>query len=70
MLEQSTEPERLYEKFKARIKELIEKGIDQSDFERNKKMIYGGYVKEYNEVTDIARMFLADYFKGLIVLTI
>lgn len=62
---QSTEPEKLYEKFKSRIKELIEKGIDQSDFERNKKMIYGGYVKEYNDVTDIARMFLADYFKGI-----
>ncbi len=28
-------------------------------------MIYGGYVKEYNDVTDIARMFLADYFKGI-----
>lgn len=28
-------------------------------------MIYGDYVKEYNEVGDIARMFLADYFKGI-----
>ena len=28
-------------------------------------MIYGGYVKEYNDVQDIARMFLADYFKGI-----
>lgn len=28
-------------------------------------MIYGGYVKEYNDVRDIARMFLADYFKGI-----
>lgn len=62
---QSTEPEKLYEKFKAKVKELIENGIDQKDFERNKKMIYGGYVKEYNDVTDIARMFLADYFKGI-----
>ena len=62
---QSTEPEKLYNKFKARVKELIENGIDENDFERNKKMIYGGYVKEYNDVTDIARMFLADYFKGI-----
>lgn len=62
---QSTEPEKLYEKFKVRVKELIENGIDENDFERNKKMIYGGYVKEYNDVTDIARMFLADYFKGI-----
>lgn len=62
---QSTDPEKLYEKFKIRVKELIEKGIDEDDFERNKKMIYGGYVREYNDVTDIARIFLADYFKGI-----
>ena len=62
---QSTNPEKLYEKFKVRVKELIEHGIDENDFERNKKMIYGGYVREYNDVTDIARMFLADYFKGI-----
>ena len=62
---QSTEPEKLYEKFKVTVKELMENGIDENDFERNKKMIYGGYVKEYNDVTDIARMFLADYFKGI-----
>ena len=28
-------------------------------------MIYGAYVKEYDDVTDIARMFLSDYFKGI-----
>ena len=28
-------------------------------------MVYGGYVREYNDVADIARMFLADYFKGI-----
>ena len=28
-------------------------------------MIYGGYVKEYNDAQDIARMFLADSFKGI-----
>ena len=30
-----------------------------------KKMIYGGYVKEYNDVAETARMFLADSFKGI-----
>ena len=28
-------------------------------------MIYGEYVKEYNDVTSISRMFLSDYFKGI-----
>ena len=40
-------------------------GIDKKDFERLKKMIYGSYVKEYNDVQDISRMFLSDYFKGI-----
>ena len=47
------------------IKKLKESGINEADFERIKKMIYGGYIKEYNEVADISRMFLADYFKGI-----
>ena len=28
-------------------------------------MLYGMYVKEYDDTADIARMFLADYFKGI-----
>ena len=28
-------------------------------------MIYGLYVKEYNNIEDISKMFVADYFKGI-----
>ena len=62
---QSKEPETLYNEFKEKVKEMKKKGIAKGDFQRIKKMIYGGYVKEYNDVQDIARMFLADYFKGI-----
>lgn len=62
---QSTNPEKLYRKFKEQVKKLKEEGINQEDFTRIKKMIYGGYVKEYNDVQDIARIFLADHFKGI-----
>ncbi len=62
---QSNEPEKVYEKFKSEVRTLKTEGINQEDFERMKKMIYGGYVKEYNDVTDIARMFLADSFKDI-----
>ena len=62
---QSNEPEKVYQKVKETVKQFKEKGINHEDFERMKKMIYGGYVKEYNDVVDIARMFLADYFKGM-----
>ena len=39
--------------------------INSNEFNRIKKRIYGDYVKEYNDVEDIARMFLADYFKEI-----
>ena len=46
-------------------KKLIQNGINNDDSERIIKMIYGEYVKEYNDIVDISRMFLADYFKGI-----
>lgn len=62
---QSTDPEKVYQEFKIRVRKLKEQGINEQDFERIKKLIYGGYVKEYNDIQDISRMFLADYFKGI-----
>lgn len=62
---QSNNPEELYEMLKKQIKELIKIGIDENQFKRIKKMIYGEYVKEYNDITDICRMFMSDYFKGI-----
>ena len=62
---QSVEPEKVYEKFKKAVEEMKVSAIDAKEFNRIKKRIYGEYVKEYNDVEDIARMFLADYFKGI-----
>ena len=62
---QSNDPEKVYQEFKMKVKKLKEEGINEQDFERIKKLIYGGYVKEYNDIQDISRMFLADYFKGI-----
>ena len=62
---QSNNPEELYEKFKTQVSKFIEKGINDDDFNRTRKMIYGEYVKGYDDVTNISRMFLSDYFKGI-----
>lgn len=62
---QSNEPEKVYQKLKEQVNKYKSEGINEQDMERMKKMIYGGYVKEYNDVADIARMFLADHFKGI-----
>ena len=64
MMGQATDPK----KVKEEILEEITKQKDNFDvehFERMKKKIYGEYVTEYNNVADIARMFLSDYFKGI-----
>ena len=41
------------------------KEIDIAHFQRIKNMIYGNYVKEYNDVSQIGRMFVSDYMKGI-----
>ena len=61
----SKEPKKIEEKLGQTIKNMIENGINEEHFERIKKKIYGDYVVEYNSVADIARMFLADSFKGI-----
>ena len=53
------------EKVKQEIEKIKINGIPEEDFERIKKKIYGEYVMEYNQISDISRMFLADYFKGI-----
>ena len=62
---QSTEPEKVYEQFKNKVLEMKKNLLDTEAFNRIKKRIYGEYVKEYNDTSDIARMFLADFFKGI-----
>ena len=62
---QSKNPELVYEKFKNEVSKFKEEGLNEEHFERIKRKIYGDYVTEYNSVADIARMFLADSFKGI-----
>jgi len=62
---QSNNPEELFNMLKKQVNEFVNKGISEDDFERTRKMIYGEYIKEYNDVTTISRMFLSDYFKGI-----
>ena len=62
---QANEPKKVFERFKKAAEELKTNGINRDDFSRIKKLVYGLYVREYNEVSDISRMFLADYFKGV-----
>lgn len=61
----SNDPDNLYQKFKEKVEQMKQNGLNEDDFNRIRKMIYGAYVKEYNDVADIARMFLSDFMKGI-----
>lgn len=62
---QSNNPEKLVEKFTNEINNLKQNGIDEKIFNRIKRKIYGDYVTEFNDVSNIARMFMSDHFKGI-----
>ena len=61
---QSKNPERVKEELLKAIEKQKE-SFDEEYFNRIKKKVYGSYVIEYNNVSDIARMLLSDYFKGV-----
>ena len=62
---QSNDTKKVLEKFEAEIKQMKENDIDLAHFQRVKNMIYGNYVKEYDDVAEICRMFVGDYMKGI-----
>ena len=61
---QSKEPERVRKELLEAVKNQKE-NFDEEYFNRIKKKVYGSYVVEYNNVSEIARMLLSDYFKGV-----
>ena len=61
---QSKDPEKVKEELLEEI-EKQKQNIDEEHFNRIKKKVYGDYVVEYNDISDISRMLLSDYFKGI-----
>lgn len=61
---QSKDPKKLQDELLKEIEKQKE-NFNEQDFERMKKKIYGDYVVEYNSISDIAKMLLSDYFKGI-----
>ena len=57
--------EEVYDKIKKEINNLKNNGINEEEFNRIKKKIYGSYATEYNDVELIGRMFMSDYLKGI-----
>ena len=61
----SNNPKKVIEEFENEVDFYLEHGFDEVDFERIKNKIYGEYVKEYNNISNIADEFLGNYFKGI-----
>ena len=62
---QSKDPKEVEKRIKKEIEKMKQEKIDTEYFDRIKKKIYGDYVSEYNNVADIARMFIQDNVKGI-----
>ncbi len=62
---QTKNVEEVVEEITNEINLLKKNGIDENDFERAKRRVYGDLVRDYNEVSGIATGIVADYFKDI-----
>ena len=62
---QSKNPEKVRRKLEEEIENYKVNGLNEENFSRISKKVYGDYVVEYNNVGNIARMFLADKMKEI-----
>ena len=62
---ESTNYQMVVQRVVDRIEELKKQGVNQEEFERTKKMLYGNFVKRFNDVSGVATMVISDYFKGI-----
>lgn len=61
----SRKPEEVIKRVNQELQNAKQNGLNEEDFLRNKKKLYGDYITEYNSVEETARMFMSDYFKGI-----
>jgi predicted Zn-dependent peptidase len=60
----SKDPEKVIEEIKNEMEFFINQGISEKEFERQKKNVYGEFVKRYNDVSAIGNMAMSNYFRG------
>ncbi len=61
----SNDVEIVKEKLLNKINDLKKNGIEDKQFERAKRKIYGNYVREFNDVSQVALLFIANYFRQI-----
>ena len=61
---ESRDPEKVYEKCFAYIREMQKNGVDPADFERCRRVIYADCVASYDDTSEIAHAMLDTIFDG------
>lgn len=62
---QSNNPQKVKDMLITEIEKLKNNGLDEKTFTRIKRKMYGAYVTDYNDISNVARMFLSDTIKGI-----
>lgn len=62
---ESKDPKKVYNAVIDEINRLQKEGLSQEDFERVKKVIWGNYIRSYNDVEDYAHSFLSLSFMNI-----
>lgn len=62
---ESEDPKKVYEIIMDYIGELRKNGISKEDFQRAKKVVWGKYIRSYNDIEDFAHTFLTDSFMDI-----
>ena len=57
-------PRKVYEEILKEIKLLREEGIPEEEIETSKKVLYGKYIRKFNDVEEIATSFVSNAFLG------
>lgn len=62
---ESCDPQKVYDEANNYIDTLKERGLSEEEFERVKKVIWGRYIRSYNNIGDFAHKFIAMKFVGV-----
>lgn len=62
---ESDDPQKLLEKVKERISQCLKNGLDEQDFDREKKCMYASYISDFDTTEDIAFSMNSYAWEGL-----
>ena len=65
---ESSDPDKVYEKFLEYIEKTKKEGLDKEAFELSKRTVYASCIKSFDSVDDIGNNFIFNYFDGYDIL--